>query len=490
MKKKIFTFALIFLMITIMRTWTQNLPASIWTSPQSTTTEGRYRSNADDFIRPDAYTGVKFDKWFGLVSFLWDDTYSGVATAGFATKASNVYIGAFYNGNMWTNKPVNNYIEQEPAAVPNGGAAGKIYSVYNNINVGGTTNPVNNFSLLIGAADMGFRLTYRTNYQNFKENDIVTGNQLYKNYQTERGYLAPQIAWAMAKDLTKNGIRPYLSVDMIFNRDYQKTETSGTDTIGNNGELIGRSLNRLDSVFSTGLGGYTFYVNGGFKASCDLDYVLTLYSYDNEYSYVINDVYQTGKIKGTYSPGSNPYIEQSFISNLITPSLSGSWSQDKLGLKFKLNLPLMFSNREQNSMALQNDGNLLYNGVNNSTSTFTFRPDIRFALQYKLITDKLTLNTGARLQTTTLTLETIDRELYTNGEKTASEKQHNNSFINIGSGTQFVSRFHIGANVNFTKNVWVEATTGISNAYGDNAIDIFAPGGLLSFGSILVVLKF
>jgi len=490
MKIRIFSLALLLSMITVMGAWAQNLPNNIWTSPQSTTTEGRYRSNADDFIRPDSYTGVKFNKWFGMVSFLWDDSFSGIATAGFATKIKEVYIGAFYNGNLWANTPVNNYTEEEPATVPAGGVEGRTYNVYgNNINVGGTNNPVNNVAVLIGAANMGFRLTYRTNYQNFNKNDIVTGNQLYKNYQAERGYLAPQIAWAMAKDLTKNGIRPYVTVDLVFDRDYQKTETSGPDSAGISGAKIGNSLNHFDPSLSMGLGGFTLYNKDGFKLSGDLDYVLAFNIFDNEYSYVDGDVYKTGKIQGTYSPGSSPYLEQFFVSNALTPSLSGSWSKDKVALKFKLNLPVTLSSKDQNTMALDGD-KLVYNDISKSTTTFVFRPDIRLAMQYKIIPDKLTMNTGARIQATALTLETTDETTYNMGEKISSRKIHNDNFINIGSGTQFISRFHIGFAFNFSENIWTEAATGVSNAYGDGAIDIFAPGGLFSFGSILFALKF
>jgi hypothetical protein len=496
MKIRVFSLALLLTMITVAGIWAQNLPNNIWTSPQSTTTEGRYRSNADDFIRPDSWAGVKFNKWFGLVSFLMDENNSGIATAGFATKVNDLYIGAFYNGNFWASAPVNNYIEEEPASTPNGGTPGKNYDVYSPISVGGANNPVNNVALLIGAANMGFRFTYRTNYQIFNKNDIVTGNQLYKNYQLERGYIAPQIAWAMAKDLSKNGIRPYVSIDLVFDRDYQKTETSGPDiptppaVTGNTGEKIGRSLNHFDPSLSAGLGGYTLYNKDGFKLSGDLDYVLTFNIYDNEYSYVENNVYKTCKINGTYSPGSNPYVEQSFVSNALTPSLSGSWSKEKVALKFKFNLPLTLSSKEQNSMTLDTSNNLVYNGASNATTTFVLRPDLRLSMQYKVIPDKLILNTGARLQATALTLETIYQTYYNMGTKTSTRRIHNDTTINIGSGTQFVSRFHIGASFNFSENVWTEAATGVSNAFGDGAIDIFAPGGLFSFGSILVGLKF
>jgi hypothetical protein len=487
MKNRISTLALLLSMIAATGMWAQNLPANLWTSPQSTTTEGRYRSNTDDFIRPDSYAGVKFNRWFGMVSFLSDENNSGIATVGLAFKVKKVYIGTFYSGNLWANAPANNYIEGEPATAPNGGKDGHAYDVYDSISVSETSNPVNNFALLIGLADMGFRITYRTNYQSFEKRNIVTEDQLYKNYQEESGYMAPQIAWAMAKDLTKNGIRPYVTIDLVFNRDYQEMRTAGVDADGISGKKIGRSLNHLDPIFATGMGGYTFYNADGFKASCDLDYVLTLNIYDNEYSYVEDGVYKTGKIRGTYSPGSNAYVQEFFMSNLLTPSISGSWSEDRLALKFKFNLPLMFSNRRQDSMGLEeNSGNLIYHGDSNAITTFTFRPDLRLAMQYKIIPNRLILNTGARIQTTAITRETVNQENYTNHERNYGRKIHQNSF-----GGTFVSRFSIGPTFNFTENFWVEATTGVTNAYGNSeTIDVFAPGGLFSFGSILVALKF
>jgi hypothetical protein len=484
MRNRVFT--LVLLMLAAAGARAQNLPANLWSSPQSTTTEGRYRSNADDFIRPDAYTGVKFNRWFGMASFLNNTNNEAVATLGLATSLSKVYVSAFYSGNFWTNKPENNYIEQEPATAPNGGIDDKVYDVYDSVSVSGLTNPVNNIALLIGVANMGVRITYRTNYQSFKKKNIVTEDQLYKDYVDESGYTSLQIAWAMAKDLTKYGIRPYATVDLTFDRDYQKTETSGADADGVSGSKIGRSLNHFDPSFGAGLGGFTFYNQDGFKASADLDYVLTFNIYSNEYSYVKDGVYKTGTITGTYSPGSNPYVQEYFISNLITPSISGSWSEDRLALKFKLNLPLTFSKREQDSMDVDNSGELIYHGDSNITTTLIFRPDLRLAMQYKIIPNKLILNAGARIQTTAITRETINQEHYTNNKRDYGRRIHNNSF-----GGTFINRFSIGPTFNLTENFWVEATTGVTNAYGnEGVIDVFAPGGLFSFGSILVALKF
>jgi len=485
MKNRFLVFA--FLLISAVAAQAQNLPANLWSSPQSTTTEGRYRSNADNFIRPDQYTGLNLNKWFGMVSFLWDNDFGAVATAGFSAKAGSAYIGAFYSGNFWASKPANNYTEQE--LDPIGGVAGRTYDVYNNINVGGASNPVNNFAVLIGAANMGFRLTYRTNYQSFKENDIVTGGRLYDSYRMQSGYLSPQIAWAMAKDLTaKNGVRPYFTVDLVFDRDYQKVKTAGPDGSNNTGEQVVRSANHIDPAFSFGLGGVHFFNKNNFRLTADLDYVFSMSIYNNEYNYVENGEYKTGKMKGTNSPGSNPYIERSSFSNLVTPSLAGQWSSERIALRFKFNLPLTFSNLEQNTMRLAVTNKLVLHGASDSSFSFIFRPDLRLAMQFQIIPGKLILNTGARLQATAITLETTDRKEYTGGVEVVGGRQkiHQNSY---GSG--FVSRFHIGTVFNFTENVWVDAATGISNAYGNSGtIEVFAPGGLFAFGSILVGLKF
>jgi hypothetical protein len=312
---------------------------------------------------------------------------------------------------------------------------------------------------------------------------------LYKNYQIATGYIAPQIAWAMAKDLTKSGIRPYVTFDLVFDRDFQKVETAGADAAGNFGERIAHSLNHVDPSLGIGLGGYTFYTKDGFRLSADFDYALSLNIYNNEYSYVENGQYKTGKIKGIFRPGNFPYVEQSQVFNSFIPSLSGSWSRDKLAHKFKLNLPLTQKKKKTGIMGL-NDSNDLINagGANDTTTTFSFQPDLRLALQYKLIPDRITLNVGARIQTTAATLETIKRKDYDlDGNLSESLRMHNNS---TGTREDFVSRFHIGLTFNITENAWIEAMTGVSNVWGDSAIDFFAPGGLFSFGSILVVLKF
>jgi len=519
MENKIFLFAFLLSMIAVAGTWAQNLPAfpgitdskhnwasSLWTSPQSATTEGRYRSNADDFIRPDSYAGVKFDKWFGMASFssMGVGIEEMVSTIGFATKVNNLYIGALYTGNLWTNIKFNNYKKRKFDTAPTGGVDGNTYNDYGSIDV--SMEPGNNIALLIGVADMGFRLTFRTNYQAFKENNIVlgsdlTGYQLYKSYETDKGYLAPQIAWAMAKDLTANGIRPYASVDLVFYREYEKAETSGpytpdpinAPTVKFTGKRVINSQNHFDPSLAAGLGGYTLYNKDSFKLSCDIDYVLTFNIYNNEYCYTDeNGVYKIGKIQGTFGGNINPFIERSFVSNSLTPSLSGSWSKDNVALKLKLNLALMLSTRKQNSATLNSENKLVYSGLSATNTAFIFRPDLRLAMQYKIVPNRLTLNIGARIQATALTLETSEQKTYdSDGHLNGKEKILQNSVAEKAS-TQYINRFSIGPTFNFTDNIWVEASTGVTNAFGYGAVNVFSTGenGLFSFGSILFALKF
>jgi len=465
--------------------WAQNLPGGIWTSPQSTATEGRYRSNADDFIRPDTHSGVRFNKWFGMTAFTYDESFAPLATMGFATKINALYISAFYSGNLWTGLNSNDYTEELLSIPPAGGMPGN-YNVYNNISV--VSNAVNNVALLFGYADMGLRITFRTNHQSFSESDIVTGNQYYENYHAEYGYLIPQIAWAFSKDLISGkGIRPYAALDLEFNRDYQKTKMAGADEYDNTGEFIGRSINYFSPVLSAGLGGFHFYNQNGFRVTADFDFSITAFFYDNEYNYVEDGVYRIGRFNGTNSGTGDVPLEQcSFSSFSATPSLAGSWSNDRLALRFKFNLVMTYSLREATSLITEGS-ELLYNGNCDITSSFSIRPDLRLAMQFKIVPDRLNLNAGARIQASAITLETIDHDYYYYDSRVASMSKtiHRKSF-----GSSFVSRFHIGPVFYFTDNLWIETNTGVSNAYGDNAIEIFAAGGLFSFGSILACLKF
>jgi hypothetical protein len=201
MNRKIFgtSLALALLMIAANGLWAQTAPAPFLESPQSQATQGRFRSNADDFIRSDYYTTLQFNTFYAHTSFA---STSRAASLGFATKLGGLYLAAYYGGTFWFNKTIFDYTEQDLqfngefrtfptyATVPQTGA-----------NFGGA--PDNRFAILLGVANMGFRFSYASTHEHFDKDDIVYNGDFYRNYAIAYGTIAPQLEWAMAKDLTE-----------------------------------------------------------------------------------------------------------------------------------------------------------------------------------------------------------------------------------------------------------------------------------------------
>ena len=492
----------------------------IFASPQSDASQGRMRSNADDFIRPDAYTNLKFEKWFGMTSY----ASTGKATAGIAKNFGSLYLGAFYNGNFWAGKPANNYTEQTllgfrgfPVATYDVYTDRTYYDnrpdVFGRPSVDVSTGPVNNAALLIGVANMGFRFTYRTNYQSFKKSDFVIAtvatvagqdpgdpdeeNTTYtfvRSAQAEQGYIAPQVAWSMAKDLTSFGIRPYVTFDLDFHRDSRRYETEGyvNGVPVGLGEQIDNSRNYAEPKVAAGLGGVAFVNKDGFKGVVDIDYELIWRTFNNEYSYQTAGLWQTAEIKGLNYNGR--LTTNSYSRNVITPSVAGAWTSGNVGLRFKLNLPMTITGEEVANIGYRRIGTidipsaLVKQGASTETSTFAFQPDLRLALSWRVV-PKLALYLGGRLQTTAISLSTIEGRTYAQDVEApfSLTTRKNNNF-----GGTFTHNLRLGTTLNISDNVWLEAQTGLWNSEG--RASVFGTGtgsnGLFEFSSILVGLKF
>ena len=390
-------------------------------------------------------------------------------------------MSAFYNGNFWTGHPQNNYIESDDNPWGDGW---KTYKHYNTPDV--TPGPVNNAAILVGVADMGFRLTYRTNYQFFNKKDVfVGGNTLYKSYRADEGYIIPQIAWSMTKDLTKFGIKPYVTADLDFHRDslkfdayFSKSESSG--------EMIATSQNYFQPKITFGLGGVTFYNKDGFRGVIDLDNEFNFTVYNNDYTYTDNTGKpKTAKIKGLNN--NDTLTTNSNVWDVVTPSVAGSWSSGNVGLRAKLNLPMTITGTEVTEMYDKQDGKgTLGKSGNRETSTFAFQPDLRLALSWRVF-PKFALYAGGQIRTTPLSLSTITTKSYDGQDKEvehSTTKTKNNNF----SGT-FTNNLRLGTTFNISDNVWVEAQTGLWNSDGKASV-FGTTNGLFEFSSILVGLKF
>jgi len=485
-----------------------DVPGNALTSPQSTATSGRLRSTADNFIRADAYVDVKFNKFYAMMGY---QNSPNAVNLGYATKAGDVYIGAYYGGSFWANVPNITYTESNGTWLDDVNKSGvKSYTALPSIS--GGTAPSNNISVLIGVADMGFRVSLYTNKRLFSDKDfVVIGSSTpgstpsyYNSYETESGVVTPQLVWSMAKNLTDNGIKPYAALNLAFTKNYTK-ESVYDNTSGSwvaEESVTDSDINTVTTI-SAGLGGYTLLNKDGFRFSADLDYVLGITGYDNEYNYIDSNgknQIKTG-FKGRISTtGSNTsFTEESATSHTITPSVSGQWSGGPLAFRFKLNLgvPIRETISTQKAYKLDasnnptTDGSLANNGTDQKATLIGFNPDLRLAAQWK-INPKLALNLGGRINFNTISSTTTEGKTYTN-----DKENDNSSFKTVATSnpTSITNSLAMGVTFNVTDNLTFEAASGASNG----RINVFGTAGsgtgagesgLLYFTNLLVSLRY
>jgi hypothetical protein len=504
-----------------------DVPGNALTSPQSTATSGRIRSTADNFIRADAYSDVKFDKFYAMMGY---QNAPGQANLGFAAKAGNMYIGTYYGGTFWANIPNTTYTEKSGAWLNETNKSGVRYyteatttitpapaapasptttssTLPSFIDTTGKAignEPSNNLSLLIGIADMGFRLSLYTNKRVFSDNDFVLVRTLdgvpapttpyvyYKSYETESGVVIPQLLWSMAKNLTSNGIKPYAAVNLAFTKNYIK-QSLYDDTSGSwvaDEEIKYSDINTVATIYA-GLGGLTLLNKDGFRFSADLDYVLGLTSHDNEYNY--EDSSGKNKIKtgfkGTYNADTEKFAEKSVTSHTITPSLSGQWSGGLLAFRFKFNMGVPITETLSTGKALNTDakdGSLVKSGTDSKETSVGFNPDLRLAAQWKIVPN-LALNLGGRINFNTLKTTTTEGKKYTK-----DKEDDNSSFKTVATSnpTGITNSLAIGVTFNATDNLTFEVASGASNG----KINVFgaadSTNGLFYFTNLLVSLRY
>jgi hypothetical protein len=458
--------------------WAQGMGVTGWSSPQSTATQGRIRSAADDFIRPDSYTSARIENWFAMTSF----QSGNVAHLGYAKKLEKAYIGVYYGGSFWANITPFAYTEAEDANWPGGK---KTVPTYTDLDFT-TPGPSNRVAVLLGVADMGFRLSYYTTHESVNKKDLIVGTTQYSSYKADTGVISPQLAWSMTKNLTEKGVKPYVTVDLNFNRDYQKYEVAATNS---QGEYIDHSDNSFQPILQVGLGGYTFYTKEAFRLSADFEYRLTPTIYSNEYSYLDGTKYKIEKIKGRNRTAG--LSENSGASNLITPYLAAQWGDGPVALRGRLQLPVTINSTKTTGMILDANNKLVQDGADSKTTTVGFNPSLQLALQWRPIT-KLAINAGGLIGLGTLSRTTVESTRYTNDKEDDGASSER---ITPSYGATSTNLF-LGATFNPTDNLAFEAvvggTTSTSGVSTGNRLNVFdsSGNGMFNFGSILVSLKF
>jgi len=473
-------------------------------SPQNTATAGRLRSAADNYIRPDSFTGVTFDKFYAMASFAFTDK----ANLGFATKIGTLYLATAYAGSFWANYSTFPYTEQkEPTWGANATDPGSEKTVpFYDFNIvspfnGGATD--NRIGVLIGipSANMGFQVAYTsTNHEwrSFKNIEAKNGSDVQlKKYEAERGTYTPRIAWSMTKGLTDIGFQPYAIVELGFVRRNARATMAGDDDI-----MVLYSANHFDPKLTVGTGDFTLYKNdSNFSLTAGFDYALLLKFYSNDYNYQdSNGDYKIKKVKGlrnTTDPAVD-YDELTYNGHFLQPQLAGAWRSDSLALRFRLFLPVTLAGGTTTPMTekTDNSGDLEQSGQKESTFVVGFSPRLQLGAQWKIV-PKLTLNAGGQLDLNLVNRAIINSKEYTDDATNVTtpatkriEERYQNTLNSLRAGVTFTP----------TDNLSFEASSGIGT---NNSINVFSTNlstnpntnvttgdGLLAFTSFLVGLKF
>ena len=452
------------------------------TSPQRIATAGQFWSEADLFIDPRGWADLEFNNWFGLVSL----DQVNMAQLGFATRFGGLYTALFYSGNAWR-VTRHAYTERSDNFFGTPRSM-RVYTALPSIPSNHTL--YNEFTFLLGIADMGFRVSFASSLQSRRLDELFrAGTNHYRSFHSAFGSINPEIAWGMTRELVPGrGIMPHVYVNMDFFRDFQKYDMfTGADT--STGELINRSNNSATFGITAYMGGFALMAQDNFHLGVDLSYSVALTIFNNEYNFNdANGILRVGNFNGTFNGAS--LMGQSANSHVITPYLYSSWQGERLALSAELGLTLGFGSERNTGMALRTgstDGSLVNDGMDRSISFFEFSPTLNLGMQWGIVPQRFFLNAGSHISLGELRLQTTETRTYNQGTEDVNARENviENDFF--GASTILT----LGITFNITENLSLQAMNGVDiNA---NTINIFDPTvgqGLGTFSSILVKLRF
>jgi len=217
MRKIIFVF-LFFILISGF-VWAQRPePAGFISSPTSTSTMGLFRSPVDNYINVSFFPQAQVENWFTYASFYEDFNVS----LGYARRFGGVYLGLYYGGNLFRGYNDRQYTEQ---LFDNASGTDRIIKVFTNA----APDPVsdilrsdmyndNRFAVLIGLDNMGFRLSFASNFGSFQGNDIAIGaiTPVYSEYKKSDGWLTPQLQWGLTQQCLLKVFSPVLLLNLVL----------------------------------------------------------------------------------------------------------------------------------------------------------------------------------------------------------------------------------------------------------------------------------
>jgi hypothetical protein len=512
-------------------------------SNQRNATATLYKTDVDNYLNVNNWSGVEFEKWFG---FLHGSgiTLPGIrANLGYATKVGGLYIAARYWGNVFqqttgaesvtlapTYDPVTHALTQlvETTAYP----ADK----YRNSN--------NHLDVLIGVAGQGIRLGFfeamafnaadGLSTRSFIKTDSQNGQIRYQNevdeYTQYSGNLRPSLQWGTLLNVSNLTIKPRAGAafNIYMNKQF---DSFYADYYTFEGRIVGTK------VLSHGAGNSSGYLQPIFTVGADIglpkkdtlattftiDYLMNFNIYNNDYSASGFDGTTKGPVSWTvYTPTITTSLNAqttNVTSTLTFNDSKGMYHRiapkvtlDKAvtdGLKVGLivQVPVTITTTSSDQYREQKTFNEIidYTATNTAeavtttnttvhtpdglteTTVFTVNPELRVGASYAFIPGRFTVNAGVKLDPTVLTHTKTTQSRNGDGVRTTTTITDGNGVVtsktdstpDLGTGVAY-------NDVSTVNSVWSALACSVGGgflfSFNENvALDLWANSG--NFGS-------
>ena len=428
-------------------------------SPTGTATAGVFTTDVEDSMDVHYYSGVEFDKWAGFIG------NNGLPSLGYATRFGDLYLGAWYNGNILST----NSTEVQQVVSDYDLTTQLFTDKTTTLNwTDKYTDSLNGLDVLIGVAGMGIKvgfvealrvydypsITSTVTEDATGTNKSYTNDYIVDDYSRIQGYMTPSLEWGMSIEAGDITIRPKVALAFGIIRDTNILNVRGTGTPPSystvNGDKIG-----TETINSTGtINDYLkpeIAVGAGFElssgATIGIEYGIGFDIYSNNYDAsgfggtAAGTVDWTGATKSidrslattvTTTEAVLHINEKTNIQHSITPSFYySSEITDGLNLGFSASIPVgigvsssieswnwkQTTKTEYNNAALKAGNNRTENASysnNGLTETTEFSIGLSAAIgaSYALIPGRFTVNAGIGITPVnfTSTTEKLSRE--------------------------------------------------------------------------------
>lgn len=270
-------------------------PLAAQSSSTNTATAGVFTTDADKFMEPADYSTLDMDK------SLFFAEYNENLGLGFAKKLGSLYLGTYYTGNVLRlDNPSDSIEVMTTDALLDGQLAGTTTETVHSTN-SSFKNTYNNFSVLIGLANMGFELGV---WENFRFSDKMDENNDRKSENTRdgskvvsseytdislvQGRLSPSLDWGMRLPVGNMTLKPQVSLNAAFDLSSEEyTNTTYTEAFGvKTTQAVAVTKNALGSMSPSAYIGLAIESTGkkGSKNEFYVGYMGEKPIYSNEYT--------------------------------------------------------------------------------------------------------------------------------------------------------------------------------------------------------------